>query len=67
MLNFLGHHDANAEVTGLKDFPREDRPPVLLTFISFRTMVALGTLFPLLAIIGLFLQNRLVENRCILW
>jgi hypothetical protein len=36
---------------------------VLLTFISFRTMVALGTLFPLLAIIGLFLQNRLVENR----
>jgi cytochrome d ubiquinol oxidase subunit I len=63
LLSFLGHHDVNAEVTGLKDFPREDRPPVLLTFISFRTMVALGTLFPLLAIIGLFLQNRLVENR----
>jgi cytochrome d ubiquinol oxidase subunit I len=63
LLSFLGHHDVNAEVIGLKDFPREDRPPVLLTFISFRTMVALGTLFPLLAVIGLFLQNRLVENR----
>jgi len=26
-------------------------------------MVALGTLFPLLTIIGLFLKNRLVENQ----
>ena len=63
LLSFLGHHDFNAEVTGLKDFPKQDRPPVLLTFISFRLMVALGTLFPLLTIVGLFLQNRLVENR----
>ena len=36
---------------------------MLLTFLSFRTMVALGTLFPLLTLIGLFLRNRLVENR----
>ena len=63
LLSFLGHHDFNAEVTGLNDFPREDRPPVMLTFVSFRLMVALGTLFPLLTLIGLFLQNRLVENR----
>ena len=63
LLSFLGYHDINAEVKGLNDFPREDRPPVLLTFISFRLMVILGTLFPLLTIIGLFLKNRLVENR----
>ena len=63
LLSFLGHHDFSAEVTGLKDFPKEDRPPVLLTFVSFRLMVALGTLFPLLTLIGLFLKNRLVENR----
>lgn len=63
VLSFLGYHDVNAEVKGLNDFPREDRPPVLLTFISFRLMVMLGTLFPLLTIIGLFLKNRLVENR----
>ena len=48
-LSFLGFHDFNAEVKGLKDFPKEDRPPVLLTFISFRLMVGLGTLFILLA------------------
>ncbi len=61
-LSFLGYHDVNAEVKGLNDFARKDRPPVLLTFISFRLMVALGTLFPLLTIIGLFLRNRLVQN-----
>jgi cytochrome d ubiquinol oxidase subunit I len=62
VLSFLGYHDVNAEVKGLNDFARQDRPPVLLTFISFRLMVALGALFPLLTIIGLFLKNRLVEN-----
>jgi cytochrome d ubiquinol oxidase subunit I len=63
VLSFLGYHDVNAEVRGLKDFPRQDRPPVLLTFISFRIMVALGMLFPLLTLIGLFLRKRLAEHR----
>jgi cytochrome d ubiquinol oxidase subunit I len=54
-------------VTGLKDIPKDERPPVLPTFISFRTMVALGTLFPLLTLVGLFLRKRLVESRWYLW
>jgi len=62
ILSFLGYHDFNAEVKGLKDFPREERPPVLITLFSFRTMVALGTLFPLLTIIGWFKRNRLTES-----
>ncbi len=63
VLSFLGYHDVNAEVKGLRDFPREDRPPVLLTFLSFRLMVALGGLFILLTAIGWFLRHRLTENR----
>ena len=63
ILSFLGHHDFNAEIKGLNDFPKEDRPPVLLTFISFRLMVILGILFPLLTIIGMFLRKRLLECR----
>ncbi len=63
VLSFLGYHDVNAEVKGLKDFPEQDRPPVAITFFAFRIMVAIGTLLPLLAIVGLFLKNRLVENR----
>ncbi|MDJ0784801.1 MAG: cytochrome ubiquinol oxidase subunit I [Desulfosarcinaceae bacterium] len=62
LLSLLGYHDINAEVRGLKDFPKDERPPVLLTFLSFRVMVALGTLLPLLCIVGWFLRNRLVEN-----
>jgi cytochrome d ubiquinol oxidase subunit I len=62
-LSLLGYHDINAEVKGLRDFPREDRPPVLLTFLSFRLMVLLGCLFPLLTLLGVILRNRLLESR----
>lgn len=47
---------------GLKDFPRKERPPVLIPFLSFRTMVGLGTLFILLTIIGWLRRNRLLES-----
>ena len=40
--------DANAELKGLKAFPKEDRPPVWITFWAFRIMVGMG-----LAMIGL--------------
>lgn len=63
LLSLLGYRDINAEVKGLKDFPKDERPPVLLSFISFRTMAALGTLFPILCIIGWFKRNRLIESR----
>jgi cytochrome d ubiquinol oxidase subunit I len=63
ILSFLGYHDFNAEVKGLRDFPADERPPVLLTFISFRVMVGLGTLFILLTVYGMFRRNRLLESR----
>ncbi|TQS70958.1 cytochrome ubiquinol oxidase subunit I [Rhodobacteraceae bacterium] len=37
-------HDPNAEIKGLKAFPREDRPPAMMPFFTFRIMVALGML-----------------------
>lgn len=63
LLSLLGHHDINAEVKGLRDFPPDERPPVWPTFVSFRIMVGLGTLFILLTVVGLFLRNRLVESQ----
>jgi cytochrome d ubiquinol oxidase subunit I len=62
VLSFLGHHDFNAEIKGLRDFPKDERPPVLLTFISFRGMVALGTYFILVMIIGVWRRNQLLES-----
>jgi cytochrome d ubiquinol oxidase subunit I len=61
LLSFLGHHDFNAEIKGIKEFPRDERPPVLLTFLSFRTMVGLGTYFILVTILGFVLRNKLLD------
>jgi cytochrome d ubiquinol oxidase subunit I len=62
ILSFLGHHDFDAEIKGLKDFPKDQRPPVFLTFVSFRVMVALGAYFILMTIIGFFKRNKLLES-----
>jgi cytochrome bd ubiquinol oxidase subunit I len=37
-------HELNGEIKGLKDWPREERPPALLPFLTFRIMVGLGML-----------------------
>ena len=52
-LSLLAYHTSEATVKGLKDFPKEDRPPVTLTFVAFRVMVGLGFLFVLLTAGGL--------------
>ena len=62
MLSFLVKHDINATVQGLKDFPREERPPVLLTSFAFKGMVGLGFYFILATIIGVIKRNRLVDS-----
>ena len=50
-LSMLAYHTPTAEVKGLKEWPKEERPPVLLSFISFRAMVGLGMLFLLAGLI----------------
>ncbi|MCL2862859.1 MAG: cytochrome ubiquinol oxidase subunit I [Methanimicrococcus sp.] len=56
--SFLLTGDFRGEVTGLNDIAEEDRPPVALTFFSFRIMVVLGIAFILQAFAGLFLVLR---------
>jgi len=71
LLSFLVFHDINAEVRGLKAFPRDERPPVLITSFAFKGMVGLGFYFVLMTIVGWFKRNRLVENpgylKVMLW
>ncbi len=62
MLSLLVFHDINAEVKGLKAFPREERPPVLITSFAFKGMVGLGFYFAFVMIIGWFKRNRLVDS-----
>lgn len=65
-LSFLAFNSFDAPVKGLKEWPEADRPPVTLTFLSFRAMVGLGTLFPLLCIWAWINRNRLTENKLML-
>ncbi|BAT70919.1 cytochrome d ubiquinol oxidase subunit I [Thermosulfidibacter takaii ABI70S6] len=66
LLSFLAHHSFSAEVKGLKDFPPEERPPVTLTFLSFRLMVGLGFLFILISVLSWLFRNRIEEKRWLL-
>lgn len=59
------------EVKGLKEFPPSERPPVTLTFVSFRLMVILGFLFIILALWALIKSKKIENNttllRLLLW
>ena len=58
-------HSWDGEVKGLKAWPREDRPPAVIVFWSFRIMVAVGFA---MAVVGLWSglqrwRRRLFEAR----
>jgi cytochrome d ubiquinol oxidase subunit I len=58
LLSILSYHDPDATVKGLNDFPASERPPVAISFWSFRLMVGLAFLFILLAAVALFLSRK---------
>ncbi len=61
-LSMLAFHDPSAEVKGLKDFAPEDRPPVILSTLSFRVMITLGFFFLAMTIIG-WLKRDTIEDH----
>ena len=69
-LSILAHHDPNAEIMGLKEVPKEDRPPVAVTHIAFQIMVACGFAMMGVGLLGLFLlwrKKSLFDLRWYLW
>jgi cytochrome bd ubiquinol oxidase subunit I len=65
LLSLLIYFDADAEVTGLDAFPRDERPPVFIPFASYHVMILLGALFGLMALSGmvLLLRKKWAETR----
>lgn len=51
-------HSLEGKVPGLKDFPRDQRPPSPVIFFSFRIMVALGMLMALVGFWSLWLRRN---------
>ncbi len=52
LLSWVATGDSEGVYKGLKEWPKEERPPVAITFWSFRIMVGLGMLFALLSVIA---------------
>jgi len=62
ILSIMAFNNPSAVVKGLKDFPKQDRPPVTLTFSAFRLMVGLGTLMIIVAILAFIARHQPVES-----
>jgi cytochrome d ubiquinol oxidase subunit I len=58
-------HDLDGEVKGLKEWPKEERPPVAWIFWSFRIMVGMGVLMIFTGVTAavLFLRKQLFNKR----
>jgi cytochrome bd ubiquinol oxidase subunit I len=58
LLSILAFDDPHAEVKGLKEFPRADRPPVAIVHIAFDVMVGCGTVLAGVSVLVGFLAWR---------
>jgi cytochrome d ubiquinol oxidase subunit I len=58
-------HELDGEVKGLKEWPKDERPPVALVFWTFRIMVGLGMLMIATGVIAivLYFRKRLFDTR----
>jgi len=61
-------HDANGKIRGLKEWPRDQRPPVAIPFFAFRIMVGIGLLMLAVVLIGnaMRVRGRVFESRAFL-
>ncbi|WP_213301918.1 cytochrome ubiquinol oxidase subunit I [Paraburkholderia sacchari] len=59
MLSILGTHSLHGKVTGMRDIPVADQPPMLpLLYYAFRAMAGIGFLFMVLAFWTLYALNK---------
>ncbi len=67
-LSYLIFGDGAKPIKGLKAFPKDERPPVSLTFQSYHLMVAVGMSLICLSLIGVFLlwRKKLFETPWVL-
>ncbi len=64
MLSYLVHFDSSEPVTGLREFPEDERPPVNIVFQTYHLMVALGMFFILLSIVGVWIYYKgSIDNK----
>lgn len=62
LLSILSGYSTSTEIKGLREWPADQRPPVLPVFLSFRVMVGFGMLFLLIGFLA-FSARHTIENR----
>ena len=69
LLSFLVYDDFDRPVTALDQFPPEDRPPVVVPFVTYHVMAALGMLFIAMTTLAVVLlwRGRLFRQRWLMW
>jgi cytochrome bd ubiquinol oxidase subunit I len=67
--SFIASGTWDSREVGLESFPREDRPPVVIPFFSFRIMVGMGLIMFAVSWLGVLLRliGRLETTRWFLW
>ena len=64
LLSFMTFGDWNAPIQGLEEFPKQDWPPIAMSFLSYHNMVLLGTLMLLVMAVGAYyLWQRSIYRR----
>lgn len=66
-LSFLAFADFDAEVRGLKEFPKEERPPVAVVHVAFQVMVMCGMAMLGVAALAAWLKLRKRELAATRW
>ena len=58
-------HELDGEVKGLKEWPKDERPPAALVFWTFRIMVGLGVLMVITGVMAvvLYFRKKLFDTR----
>jgi cytochrome d ubiquinol oxidase subunit I len=58
LLSYMALHEAEGEIKGLKNYPKEMRPPVTPVFLSFRLMVTVGFFMIFSSLAGVILSRK---------
>jgi cytochrome d ubiquinol oxidase subunit I len=69
LLSWLLHGEASKPVRGLREWPKEDRPPVNLTFQCYHVMIGVGLGLIVIAVLGVWFlwRGSLPQRRWLLW
>src|SRR5690606_22243062 len=69
LLSVLVHGDPDRPVTGLDAIPPDEHPPLVVPFLTYHVMIALGMAFIGLTTLALYFwwRGRLFDQRWLMW